>query len=102
MKRRINPDLKIDGILITMVDNRTRFGRGLESLIRQQYGRYPTVFNTVIPRSIRAVETAAEGKSIYLHDKNGKVAEAYTNLTKEVMSDGKTRQRFKSSSELVR
>lgn len=102
VKKRINPDLKIDGILITMVDNRTRFGRGLESLIRQQYGKYPTVFNTVIPRSIRAVETAAEGKSIYLHDKNGKVAEAYTNFTKEVMNDGKTRQRVKGSSELIR
>ena len=102
VKRRINPDLKIDGILITMVDNRTRFGRGLANLIRQQYGKYPTVFNTVIPRSIRAVETAAEGKSIYLHDKNGKVAEAYANFTKEVMNDGKTRQRVKSSSELIR
>lgn len=102
VKRRINPDLKIDGILITMVDNRTRFGRGLANLIRQQYGKYPTVFNTVIPRSIRAVETTAEGKSIYLHDKNGKVAEAYANLTKEVMSDGKERQRIKSSSEFVR
>lgn len=102
VKRRINPDLKIDGILITMVDNRTRFSRGLESLIRQQYGKYPSVFKTVIPRSIRAVETAAEGKSIYLHDKNGKVAEAYANLTKEVMNDGKERQRIKSSSEFVR
>lgn len=102
VKRRINPELKIDGILITMADNRTRFGRGLESLICQQYGKYPTVFNTVIPRSIRSVETAAEGKSIYLHDKNGKVAEAYANLTKEVMSDGKERQRVKGSSELVR
>lgn len=102
VKRRINPGLKIDGILITMVDNRTRFGRGLESLIRKQYGKYPTVFNTVIPRSIRAVETAAEGKSIYLHDKNGKVSEAYANFTKEVMNDGKTRQRVKGSSELVR
>lgn len=102
VKRRINPDLKIDGILITMVDYRTRFGRGLANLIRQQYGKYPTVFNTVIPRSIRAVETTAEGKSIYLHDKNGKVAKAYANLTKEVMSDGKERQRIKSSSEFVR
>ena len=102
VKRRINPDLKIDGNLITMVDYRTRFGRGLANLIRQQYGKSPTVFNTVIPRSIRAVETTAEGKSIYLHDKNGKVAEAYANFTKEVMNDGKTRQRVKSSSELIR
>ena len=47
VKRRINPDLKIDGILITMVDNRTRFSRGLESLIRQQYGKYPKVLHTL-------------------------------------------------------
>lgn len=102
VRRHINPGLKIDGILITMVDNRTRFGKGLTDLIRQQYGKYPTVFNTVIPRSVRTVECAAEGKSIYLHDKNGKVAEAYRNFTKEVMDNGKERQRIKSSSELVR
>ena len=102
VRRHINPGLKIDGILITMVDNRTRFGKGLTDLIRQQYGKYPTVFYTVIPRSVRTVECAAEGKSIYLHDKNGKVAEAYRNFTKEVMDNGKERQRIKSSSELVR
>ncbi|MGN1118547.1 MAG: ParA family protein [Acutalibacteraceae bacterium] len=102
VRRHINPGLKIDGILITMVDNRTRFGKGLTDLIRQQYGKYPTVFNTVIPRSVRTVECAAEGKSIYLHDKNGKVAEAYRNFTKEVMDNGEERQRIKNSSELVR
>lgn len=102
VRRHINPGLKIDGILMTMVDNRTRFGKGLTDLIRQQYGKYPTVFNTVIPRSVRTVECAAEGKSIYLHDKNGKVAEAYRNFTKEVMDNGKERQRVKNSSELVR
>lgn len=102
VRRHINPGLKIDGILITMVDNRTRFGKGLTDIIRQQYGKYPTVFNTVIPRSVRTVECAAEGKSIYLHDKNGKVAEAYRNFTKEVMDNGKERQRVKNSSELVR
>lgn len=102
VRRHINPGLKVDGILITMVDNRTRFGKGLTDLIRQQYGKYPTVFYTVIPRSVRTVECAAEGKSIYLHDKNGKVAEAYRNFTKEVMDNGKERQRIKSSSELVR
>lgn len=43
VKRHINPDLKIDGILMTMTDERTRFGRGLMNLIRQQYGKFPTV-----------------------------------------------------------
>ena len=102
IRRHINPELKIDGILMTMTDSRTRFTRGLCDLIRTQYGNYPSVFKTVIPRSVRAVETAAEGKSIFLHDSKGKVAVAYANLTKEVMNIGKERQLIKSKTEFVR
>lgn len=102
IRRHINPELKIDGILMTMTDSRTRFTRGLCDLIRNQYGNYPSVFKTVIPRSVRAVETAAEGKSIFLHDSKGKVAVAYANLTKEVMNIGKERQLIKSKTEFVR
>lgn len=102
VKKHINPKLEIDGILLTMTDVRTRFGRGLVSLIRQQYGKVPGVFYTTIPRSVRAAETSAEGVSIFTHDKNGKVAEAYKNLTKEVMADVKQRQRIKNKSEFVR
>ncbi len=102
VKKHINPKLEIDGILLTMTDNRTRFGRGLVSLIRSQYGKEPSVFNTTIPRSVRAAETSAEGVSIFTHDKNGKVAEAYKNLTKEVMADVKDRQRIKNKSEFIR
>ena len=87
---------------MTMTDSRTRFIRGLCDLIRTQYGNYPSVFKTVIPRSVRAVETAAEGKSIFLHDSKGKVAVAYANLTKEVMNIGKERQHIKGATELVR
>lgn len=102
VKKHINPKLEIEGILLTMTDNRTRFGRGLVSLIRSQYGQVPGVFNTTIPRSVRAAETSAEGVSIFTHDKNGKVAEAYKNLTKEVMADVKQRQRIKNKSEFIR
>ena len=102
VKRHINPDLKIDGILMTMTDERTRFGRGLMNLIRQQYGKFPTVFQTVIPRSIRATETSAEGVSIFSHDSNGKVAVAYEKLAKEVLNGGKERQRIKNPTEFVR
>ena len=102
VKRRMNPDLKIDGILMTMTDSRTRFTRGLITLIRTQYGNNPSVFNTVIPRSIRAAETSAEGKSIFLHDGKGRVAEAYENLAKEVLDDGRQRQRIKDNFEFVR
>jgi chromosome partitioning protein len=103
VKRRMNPELNIDGILLTMTDNRTRLHRGVVSLIRQTYGRNPTVFDTTIPISVKAKESTVEGKSIFEQDGNGKVAEAYEKFTKEVLSGGKEeRQRVKSNSDFIR
>lgn len=64
------------------------------------YGKHVTIFKTEIPLSIKAAETSAVGKSIYTYDKNGKAADAYKDLTKEVLDDGK--QRNKHRSELIR
>ncbi len=85
VKRQINPRLKINGILLTMVDRRTNYSREISSLVREIYGKKIRVFETEIPASVRAAEISAEGKSIYLHDPKGKVAEAYRALTKEVI-----------------
>ena len=86
VKRQLNPKLQIDGILLTMVDNRTNFAREIAALLRETYGSKIKVFGTEIPHSVRAKETSAEGKSIYAHDPGGKVAEGYKNLTKEAMT----------------
>ena len=85
VKRQINPKLRIEGILLTMVDGRTNYSKEISSLIRDTYGGHIKMFNTEIPRSVRAAEISAEGKSIFLHDPKGKVAEKYQELTKEVM-----------------
>ena len=70
-----------------MVDNRTNFAREIAALLRETYGSKIKVFGTEIPHSVRAKETSAEeGKSIFAHDPGGKVAEAYKNLTKEVLT----------------
>lgn len=92
VKRNINPRLKIDGILLTMVDGRTNYAREIEELIRQTYGGRIHIYDTKIPRSVRAEEISAEGKSIFQHDPKGKVAEAYRNLTKEILEQ-ETRRR---------
>ena len=81
----INPKLCIEGILITMVDARTNYAKDISNLIRNTYCNKITVFNTEIPRSVRAAETSAEGKSIFAYDPSGKVAEAYESLTQEVL-----------------
>ena len=77
VKRQINPKLKIDGILFTMVDSRTNEAKEIIASLRAHYGEKIRVFGTEIPFSVRAAETSGRGKSIYAHDKNGKVAAAY-------------------------
>ena len=100
VRRQINPKLKIEGILLTMTDNRTNYGKQISNLIRQAYGKHLKVFDQTIPRSVRAAETSAAGKSIFSYDPKGKVAEAYKSLAKEVLADA-DRQR-KLSSERAR
>ena len=67
VKRQINPKLQIDGILLTMVDNRTNFAKEIAALLRETYGSKIKVFGTEIPHSVRAKETSAEGRSIFAH-----------------------------------
>ena len=87
MRRQINPRLEISGILLTMVDARTNYAKEIISLLKETYGDRLNIFAGHIPLSVRASETSAEGKSIYLHDPSGKVAAAYEALVKEVMRD---------------
>lgn len=93
VRRQINPKLRIEGVLLTMVDSRTNYGKDISTLIRETYGDKLKVFNTDIPRSVRAEEISAEGKSIFSHDPKGKVSEAYKILTKEVLKDGEKRRK---------
>ena len=87
VRRQINPKLKIEGILLTMTDSRTNYGQQIDNLIRGAYGSKIKVFDQTIPRSVRAAEISAVGKSIFQHDPKGKVTEAYRSLTKEVMAN---------------
>ena len=100
VRRQINPKLKIEGILLTMTDSRTNYGKQIDTLIRQAYGSKIKVFDQTIPRSVRAAETSAAGKSIFQHDPKGKVAEVYQSLAREVLADAE--KRLKCSSERAR
>ncbi|MCI9426985.1 MAG: ParA family protein [Eubacterium sp.] len=87
VKRQINRKLEIEGILLTMVDNRTNYARDIAALLIETYGSKVRIFENSIPMSVRAAETSAEGVSIYKHDPKGKVAAAYQSLTEEVLGD---------------
>lgn len=86
-KRQLNPRLEIEGILLTMVDKRTNYARDISVMLQEAYGSRVRIFSNHIPMSVRAAEISAEGVSIYSHDPQGKVAEAYLSLTKEVLAD---------------
>ena len=77
---------EIAGILITTADMRTNYSREIIDLLRSTYGSKLRIFDSIIPLSIRAAETSAEGQSIYIHDPAGKVSAAYTALTREVLA----------------
>ena len=100
-RRQINPDLKIDGILFTMVDGRTNNAKEIIASLRETVGSNIRVFDTEIPRSVRAAECSLYGKSIFAHDRGGKVAQAYEALTKEVMELERT-SKDRSRSDWVR
>lgn len=93
VKRQINPKLRIEGILLTMVDSRTNYAKEISTLIRNTYGSKLKVYDADIPRSVRAAEISAEGVSIFKHDPGGKVAEAYRSLTKEVLQNAEKRRK---------
>lgn len=85
VKRQINKRLSISGILITMADMRTNYAKDIVELLHMNYDGKLRIFESIIPLSVRAAETSAAGKSIYIHDPSGKVSAAYAALTKEVM-----------------
>lgn len=95
VKKQINPKLHIEGILLTMVDGRTNLAKDISELIRDTYGNQIKVFNAEIPKATKAAETSAMGFSIFKHDPQSKVAEAYMQVAKEVRADVEARRKHK-------
>ena len=96
VKRQINPKLKIDGILFTMVDSRTNEAKEIIASLRAHYGEKDPGIRDGDPLfPSGAAETSGRGKSIFAHDKNGKVAAAYRSLTKEVLELERKTERFR-------
>ena len=87
VKKQLNPKLQIEGILLTMVDNRTNYARDISLMVYDTYSANIKVFSTEIPMSVRASEVSVEGSSIYSYDPKGKAAFAYMALTKEVLKE---------------
>ena len=89
VKRTINPDLRIKGILLTLVDRRANLSKNVRQELENNYGKYVKIYETEIPLAIKTAEASIKGKSIFEYDKKGTVANAYENLVEEVLEDEK-------------
>ena len=96
VKKYINPKLNIEGILLTIVDNRTNLAKSTQEALRVNFGNRIKIYKTQIPSGIKAAETSSKGKSIYAYEPNSSVSKAYTEFTKEVLADGRKKERLHS------
>lgn len=87
VKKQINPKLKIEGILVTMMDARTNFAKDIVALLKDTYGGIVKIFEESIPMSVRVAESSAEGLGICEYDPKGKATKAYERLTMEVLAN---------------
>ena len=81
VKKRLNENIAIDGVVLTMRDSRSNLGKQVADEIKKFFAG--TVFDTTIPRNIRLAESPSYGEPIYLYDKSCVGAKAYKNLTEE-------------------
>ena len=101
VQKFVNPDLKVDGVLMTLVDARTTFSVEVPEMIRARYGGGVKIYENTIPMRIKAAETSAQGVSIFSYDPKSDVAKAYAGLAKEVIRDAQ-KERAKIRTERCR
>ncbi len=86
IRKKINPKLEVGGIILTIVDGRTNLSKDISQELRETYGTVFKLFDTQIPKAVKAAESTRMGESILSYDKNSKIAQCYINLAKEVIS----------------
>ena len=101
VQKFVNPELKVDGVLMTLVDARTTFSVEVPEMIRARYGGCIKIYENTIPMRIKAAETSAQGVSIFSYDPKSDVAKAYAGLAKEVIRDAQ-KERAKIRTERCR
>jgi chromosome partitioning protein len=87
VRRHLNPDLEVLGVLLTMYDSRTNLSEQVASEVRNYFG--DKVFSAVIPRSVRLAEAPSHGRPITEYDPGSRGAQAYQSLAKEVLARGR-------------
>ncbi len=82
VKKRINPNLKIDGMLLTLVDSRTNLAKSTVEALRENFGSQIKMYRTYIPIAVKAAETSSKGKSIFAYEPNSTVSKSVCRIYK--------------------
>ena len=94
--------MNVEGVLITLKDGRTNVEKDTQAELKEAYGAIVKIFDIEIPKATKTAESTSKGKSVFAYDKNGKVAEAYSLVAKEVVENGKERKQNESSKDYSR
>ena len=101
VQRNTNPNLRISGILLTLVDSRTNLAKEIKKTIQSSYGSKINMFKTEIPVAVSTAESPSQGESIFEYDPQSTVSEAYRKFAKEVLKNGE-KEKFRDSAGLDR
>ena len=101
VQRNTNPNLRISGILLTLVDSRTNLAKEIKKTIQSSYGSKINMFKTEIPVAVSTAESPSQGESIFEYDPKSTVSEAYRKFAKEVLKNGE-KEKFRDSAGLDR
>ena len=102
VKRQINPNLEVGGVLLTLVDGRTNLSKETSLQLQESYGGIVNIYNTKIPMGVKIAEATAFGESIFSYNNNSVVAQAYRLFAEEVLDSGKEKNRHAASKDYVR
>lgn len=101
VQRNTNPNLRISGILLTLVDSRTNLAKEIKKTIQSSYGSKINMFKTEIPVAVSTAESPSQGESIFEYDPKSTVSEAYRKFAKEVLKNVE-KEKFRDSAGLDR
>ena len=100
VRKNINKELDVAGIVLTIVDGRRKLSQEINEELRATYGKIFKVFDTQIPRAVKAAESSRMGESILSYDKESNVAKSYIELAKEVLNDERAKNKTRNTNEL--
>ena len=100
VRKNINKELDVSGIVLTIVDGRRKLSKEITEELKETYGKVFKIYETQIPRAVKAAESSRMGESVLSYDKDSSVAKSYIELAKEVLNDERAKEKTRDSNRL--